>query len=154
MKFILRSFLFICLMYSGNAFAQAPVTGKVTSANGEPIVGVSVVEKGTGRGTITDTGGSYTLQVNEGTTLIFSFIGYVTQEIKHGGRALLDVTLEESAELLGEVQIVGSRNSNRTVTETPVAVDVIDLSQVATSSGQLDINQLLQVVAPSFNSNR
>src|SRR5689334_5870982 len=103
MKFILRSFLFgIALIYSASAIAQAPVTGKVTSPNGDPVIGVSIVEKGTGRGTITDNAGNYTIQVNEGTTLVFSFIGYNTQEIKHGGRAILDVTLEESSELLGE----------------------------------------------------
>jgi iron complex outermembrane receptor protein len=155
----MRSFLRLALtalvscssLYS---FAQAPVTGRVSDPAGQPIVGASVVEKGTGQGTITDANGNYTLQVKEGSTIVFSFIGFVTQEVKPEGRAIVDVTLEESAELLGEVQIVGSRNSNRSVTETPVPVDVIQLSEVATTSGQLDVNQLLQVVAPSFNSNR
>ena len=155
MRSFLRLALTAVLLFSGlHLFAQTPVTGKVTSATGEPIVGVSVLEKGTGQGTITDANGNYTLQVKDGSTLVFSIIGYNTQEIKPDGRAILDVTLEESAELLGEVQIVGSRNSNRSVTETPVPVDIIQLSEVSTTSGQLDINQLLQVVAPSFNSNR
>lgn len=53
-----------------------------------------------------------------------------------------------------EVTIIGTRNKNRTVTNTPVPVDVIDLKQVSQSTGQVDVNQLLQFAAPSFNSNR
>jgi iron complex outermembrane receptor protein len=151
LRLTVTAFLLMISLYS---FAQTPVTGKVSDAAGQPIVGASVVEKGTGQGTITDTNGNYTLQVKDGSTIVFSFIGFVTQEVKPEGRAIVDVTLEESAEMLGEIQIVGSRNSNRSVTETPVAVDVIQLSEVTTTSGQLDVNQLLQVVAPSFNSNR
>ncbi len=66
----------------------------------------------------------------------------------------VDVTLSDDMRILEEVQVVGTRNSNRSVTETAVPVDIINLTEVATSSGQLDVNQLLQVVAPSFNSNR
>jgi len=53
-----------------------------------------------------------------------------------------------------EVTIIGTRNKNRTVTNTPVPVDVIDLKQVSQSTGQVDVNQLLQFAAPSFNSNK
>lgn len=53
-----------------------------------------------------------------------------------------------------EVSITGSRNKKRTVTNTPVPVDVIDIKQVSQSTGQIEVNQLLQFAAPSFNSNK
>ena len=55
---------------------------------------------------------------------------------------------------LQSLEIVGTRSPNRTVTESPVAVDVINISEIANSVGQVDINQLLQYAAPSFNSNK
>ncbi|WP_333851112.1 TonB-dependent receptor plug domain-containing protein [Epilithonimonas sp.] len=63
-----------------------------------------------------------------------------------------DSISEEMA--VDEVTIIGTRNKNRTVTNTPVPVDVIDLKQVSQSTGQVDVNQLLQFAAPSFNSNK
>ena len=53
-----------------------------------------------------------------------------------------------------EVTIIGSRNKKRTVTNTAVPVDVIDVKQISQSTGQVDVNQLLQFAAPSFNSNK
>jgi iron complex outermembrane receptor protein len=145
---------FFLLITCSLVHAQTPVTGKVLDSRGEIVVGASILEKGTTNGTLTDEQGSYTLAVQPDATLVVAFVGYATQEVKVDGRALLDITLEETSQMLREIQIVGSRNANRSVTETPVAVDIIDMSEVATASGQLDVNQLLQVVAPSFNSNR
>jgi iron complex outermembrane receptor protein len=145
----------VCLLYSAVAMAQHSVTGTVTDANGKPLAGVNIVEKGTYRGTSTAPNGTYTLKVASPTaTLVFSFIGFATQEVKLNGQSELNVTLEEGVIELGGIQVVGSRSYNRTVTETPVAIDVIDIKEVTLHSGQLDINQLLQYTAPAFNSNR
>jgi iron complex outermembrane receptor protein len=155
MKFLLRaSSLFIFILLAVVSYAQTPVTGKVTDGTGAAIAGASILEKGTANGTLTDGNGSFTLSVGADAILVISTVGFATQEVSVDGRPVLEVSMEEDARLLGEIQIVGSRNANRTVTETPVAVDVIEMSQVSASSGQLDVNQLLQVVAPSFNSNR
>ena len=72
-----------CLM----AFAQGKnVTGQVTDPNGEPLIGVSVQVKGTKTGAITDFDGNFRLtNVPEGSTIVFSYIGYVTEEARVGG---------------------------------------------------------------------
>ena len=67
-----------------SVFAQkhVSVSGRITDELNEPMIGVSVLEKGTTNGVITDLDGNYTLSVNEGATIVFSYIGYVTQEKK------------------------------------------------------------------------
>jgi iron complex outermembrane receptor protein len=143
------------LLFSIIVHAQHLVRGIVTEPTGSTLTSVNVVEKGTSNGTLTDTNGNFTLTVSStNSILVFSFIGFTTREENINGRTDIAVTLEEDMRMLDEVQIVGSRNMNRSVTETAVPVDVIQLSEVATTTGQLDVNQLLQMVAPSFNSNR
>ncbi len=88
---------------------QITVTGKVTdSQTGEPIAGVNVVVKGTTTGTMTDASGSYLLNVpDRNATLVFSFVGYTTQEIPLAGRTSLNVSLVSEAIGLEEVVVVG-----------------------------------------------
>lgn len=83
------------------------VTGTVTDETGEPIPGVTVSIPDTGIGTATDIDGKYTLTVPEGSTLVFSFIGYVKQSIAIGDRSVVDVTLIEDVSALDEVVVVG-----------------------------------------------
>lgn len=85
------------------------VTGTVKDANGEPIIGATVVEKGTTNGTVTDFDGNYTLELSESGTLAVSYIGYKSQEfaasqIKQG---TLAVTLKEDTEVMDEIVVVG-----------------------------------------------
>ena len=84
---------------------QLTVKGNVKDTMGEPMIGVSVLEKGTTNGIITDLDGNFTLEVNKGATLVLSYIGYVTQELK--AAATLNVTLKEDAQALEEVVVVG-----------------------------------------------
>jgi len=88
---------------------QVKVSGTVTDAGtGEALAGVNVVVRGTVIGAMTDVNGSYILEVpNASATLVYSFIGYVTQEIPSNGRMLIDVVLKESAVGLDEVVVVG-----------------------------------------------
>ena len=81
----------------------ATVTGKVTDSKGEPLPGVSVLQKGTTRGTTTDSDGRYTLAVDEAATLVFSFVGYVRKEVPIGNQSELNVTLSEDTQNLSEV---------------------------------------------------
>lgn len=149
--------IFTCLLLLANycAFAQAfRVTGKVSDENGDPLIGASVLEKGTGNGTITDAGGSYTLSLgNANAVIVATFVGYSTIEREVRGAATQDFTMQD-ATILNQVTVVGSRNANRSATDTPSPVDVIDIREITTKQGQLDVNQLLQFAAPSFNSNR
>lgn len=102
-------FVFVMLVVQC-AFAQdRTITGTVTDNKQEPLIGVNVVVKGnTSVGAITDLDGKYSLSVPEGkTTLIFSYIGYVTQEVSVGLRNTVDVVLVDDAQALDEVVVVG-----------------------------------------------
>lgn len=98
-------FLLMCVPF---AMAQNPVkvTGKVIDDLGEPMIGVSVQVKGTPGGTITDIDGNYSVEVSQGATLIFSYLGYVTEEHQVTG-STLNVTMKENVEALEEVVVIG-----------------------------------------------
>lgn len=134
------------------SFAQN-VTGLVTDASGTPIAGVNVVEKGTANGVVTDFDGKYSIAVDGNATLVFSYVGSNTQEIAVNNRTTINVTLEDGVSL-DEVVLVGSRSPKRTSVDTAVAIDVIDVSEVTTQVGKVEINELLQYAAPSFNANK
>ncbi len=153
MKQILLIFA-LCLGLAEATYAQtAVVSGTVKDAFGEPLAGASILEKGTFNGTVADGSGRFSLNIPTNGILVVSFIGFATQEISLNGRTSVEVVLEEG-NLLAQVQVVGSRSLNRSATDTPAPIDIINVREVTAKTGQLDLNQLLQYVAPSFNSNR
>lgn len=83
------------------------VTGKVVDANGEPVIGATVVEKGTSNGTVTDFDGNFTLNVADNAVLEVSYIGYKCQELQAVAGKMLSVTLKEDTEVLDEVVVIG-----------------------------------------------
>jgi len=101
--------LLVVLLLPLSIFAQQTISGKVTEKlTGEGLPGVDVVVKGTSRGTSTDFDGNYSLDnINVGDVLVFSFVGYKTEEITVTRNKVLDVTLEEVSESLEEVVIIG-----------------------------------------------
>lgn len=103
-KLLKKLLLPLALLLGSFIYAQS-VTGTVTDASG-PLPGVNVLVKGTTIGTVTDFDGNYTITADSGTTLVFSFIGYLTQEIVVSG-STLNVTLSEDAAQLDEVVVVG-----------------------------------------------
>lgn len=146
----LTAFLF-CAIYSR---AQT-VTGKVLDRNNQPVEGASVKEKGTSNGTATDKDGNYTIKLNNpNAILVFSGAGLAEREINVKGLTNADVTLSPNTISMGSVEMVGTRSLRRSSTETPVPVDIIPVSKITNTLGQVDLNQILQYVAPSFNSNR
>ena len=91
---------------SFSALAQRTVSGKVTDTEGSGMPGVNVIVQGTSVGTTTDANGDYSINVSQdGATLVFSFIGYTTQEIPVGNRTSIDVTLVDDARQLSEVVV-------------------------------------------------
>lgn len=147
--------LFVLLGMTGAAWAQVTVTGSVQDAKGQPLIGVTVFEKGTFNGSATGNTGAFEVQCQSNTpTLVFSYLGFASQEAKADGKTPLAITLLDDAQSLKGVEIVGSRNANRSATETAVPVDIIPVSRVTNQLGQVDLNQILQFAAPSFNSNR
>src|SRR5690606_31149620 len=113
------------------------VSGTVTDISGEPIPGVTVSVPGTTIGTATDLNGKYSLNVPEGSTLVFSFIGFETQRIEVGDQSIIDVTLGEDMTSLDEVVVVGygtQKKVNLTGAVSYVNSDVLEnrpLSNVA-----------------------
>jgi len=86
---------------------EAIVSGTVEDEEGNSIPGVSIVEKGTTNGTVTDVDGKYSLNVAEDGVLVFSFVGYLTQEITVNGRSQIDIILSPDIATLQEVVVVG-----------------------------------------------
>lgn len=96
------------------AFAQSAVSGKVTDEAGEPCVGANVLIKGTTTGTMTDLDGNYSLtDVRKGAILVFSSIGYTSQEVRLGSSSVVNVVLKSDADFLNEVVIVGYGTAKR-----------------------------------------
>ncbi|MDR1814106.1 MAG: carboxypeptidase-like regulatory domain-containing protein, partial [Tannerella sp.] len=84
---------------------KIPVTGTVIDASGEPVVGANIAEKGTTNGTSTDANGKFTLNVESGGTLIISYIGYASQDIKIVDNKPLTITMTEDTQALDEVVV-------------------------------------------------
>lgn len=132
-------------------FAQKEISGVVKDNSGSGLPGVNIVEKGTKNGVSTDIDGSYKIRVKEGATLVFSYVGFQNLEKKVVNSPQIDVVLSTGGQELDEIQIVGSRNAKRTVINSAVPIDVINMKDLTTQSGKIEINQLLQYIAPSIN---
>ena len=146
--------LLLILFNTAFLFAQKEISGVVRDKSGNPLPGVNILEKGTTNGVSTNFEGGYLIKVKEGAILIFSYVGYANVE-KSSSNSKTDVTLDENGgQVLNDVVIVGSRNTKRTVVNSAVPIDVISVKDVTTQSGKIEINQLLQYVAPSFNANK
>lgn len=146
--------LSFCIVYGQNAVVQ----GTVRDANDLPLAGASVQIQGNRNGAITDSNGTYSLSAAPGRhTLIVSYVGYTTQRLNitvgDAGSTQQDVTLSSAGDL-SSITVIGSRNASRTRVETPVPVDVIPISTVINEIGQVDLNQILTFIAPSFQSSR
>src|SRR5687767_12920068 len=101
-----RSLLYmLCFLVSFSGLAQNKVvTGRVTSSDeGSSLPGVNIVEKGTQNGTITDASGNFSISVSESATLVFSFVGYSSQEIAVSGRTSVDISLNPDVTTLSEL---------------------------------------------------
>ncbi len=150
-KLIMCAVFMVFAMYLS---AQYTVEGTVTDADNSPLIGVNIVEAGTVNGTITDLDGNYRLNVaNSNATLVFSYTGFASQEIPIDGQGRVNVLLSEGV-ALGTVQVVGTRSYKRSATTTPVAVDIIDIQEIANKNGNAELNKILQYLAPSFNAQK
>ncbi|MDO1514652.1 TonB-dependent receptor [Maribacter confluentis] len=133
-----------------NEEVQNTITGKVTDASGMPLAGVNIVEKGTTNGTTSDFDGNYSINITDDTKLVFSYIGFATQEIATAGKSTINVQLTEGMQL-DEFIVVGSRTAPRSNTDTPLPVDVVGVKEL-NSTGQVTFDKALQYRIPSFNT--
>ncbi len=146
--------LMLCLLSFSLLFSQKEISGKISDNTGAALPGVNILEKGTSNGTSTDLDGNYKIKVKENATLEYSYLGFATVTKSASEGSTLNVALTAGDQQLQEVQIVGSRNSKRTLVNSAVPIDVISMKDITTQSGKIEINELLQYVAPSFNANK
>jgi TonB-dependent starch-binding outer membrane protein SusC len=140
---LMRRSLTVFLMFGALvSFAQGQVTGKVTSADdGSALPGVNVVEKGTGNGATTDADGNYSIKVGANATLVFSFVGYSSQEISVGARTSVDASLKTDVTSLSEIVVVGyGAQDKKEITSSVVSLSPKDFNQGNVN----DPSQLLQ----------
>ncbi|MGW9683989.1 TonB-dependent receptor domain-containing protein [Flagellimonas sp. 2504JD1-5] len=136
-----------------SAKEQQEIRGSVKDGDGNPLPGANILVKGTTNGTQADFDGNFTLELDDtNATLVVSYLGFKTTEIALNGKSTIAIVLQEDAAQLEDVVVVGSRNPNRTATETTVPVDVIDVAAIANQGPQVSVNQILNYVAPSFTS--
>ena len=110
------------------------ITGTVSDSQG-PVIGASIVEKGTTNGTVTDLDGNFTLNVKPGATLVISYIGYTTQEIATGSQSSFNVTLQEDNTALEEVVVVGyGVQKKKLLTGATVQVKGEDIAKLNTTN--------------------
>ncbi len=128
-------FLYMALFASTNLFAQV-ITGTVTDNTGETLPGASVTVQGTTRGVITDIDGNYRLEVSEpGAFLVFSFMGFQTQEVPIQGRSVIDIQLNPDVSNLDEVVVIGyGTTRRRDLTGSVASVGADQLSDMPVSS--------------------
>ena len=131
-------------------FAQKEISGVVKDNTGAVLPGVNVIEKGTRNGISTDANGTYKITVEEGASLVFSYVGYETLEM-HADTSTINVTLSESGtQNLQEVVVTGTRTAPRSNTTSALPIDVLT-SKDLTSTGQVSFDKALQYKIPSFN---
>ena len=103
-----RFYVFLVALWVASfAMAQSDVSGQVIDEQGEPLIGVSILVDGTNTGTITDFEGNYSLQAGDDATLVFSYMGYKTEQIAVGGRKVVNLTMRQDNRQLEEVVVVG-----------------------------------------------
>ena len=129
--------VFLLTFCSSMVFAQdITVTGIVTDETNDPLPGVSVLVKGTARGTITDVDGSYTLNaVQPQTVITFSYIGFLSQEVTVGNQRTINIIMREDAQALEEVVVIGyGVQKKKLVTGATINVTGEDLQKLNTTS--------------------
>ena len=146
----MKKFYLVVLAIVSINFATSQVTGKVSGADGMPIAGVNVVEKGTSNGAISDFDGNYEINSASNATLVFSYVGYETQEVAVANQSVVNLTLQDGSSL-DEVILVGSRTAPRSNADSPLPVDVLQAKELS-STGQATFDKALQYKIPSFNT--
>ena len=145
-----KNFFMVVLLFLGTShfIVAQQVTGKVTDDSG-PIPGASVVVKGTTNGTTTDFDGNYIIEASNGDVLMFSYVGYESQEVTVTGN-VMNVTMQSGVSL-DEVVLVGNRAKPRTILDSPVPIDNVGVAELR-NTGQPTVDKMLTYKVPSFNS--
>lgn len=155
-RFLLSGALWL---FTFTALLAQGVRGRITDATTKAAIpGVTISVTNAKTGTTTDENGDYTLKLAPGSyTLRISFVGYTNQTtnvtVSGTENATVNIALSESTASLSEVVVTGTRSAGRVKTESPVPVDIISVQQLTTQAPQNNLNQIMNMVAPSFTSN-
>jgi TonB-linked SusC/RagA family outer membrane protein len=132
---------FFCLLIPWTTFAQVRITGTVVDKTNGPLPGVTILEKGTKNGTVTNADGQYSLAVKSDAVIVVSILGYVTKEVSATGKTKIDLTLEEDNQTLSEVVLIGYQNiSRKKATAAISSISAKELANLPSAS----FDQLLQ----------
>jgi TonB-linked SusC/RagA family outer membrane protein len=145
-----RRYLTVLLVFGTLvSFAQQTVSGKVTAADdGSGIPGVNILEKGTTNGTVTDSDGNYRISVASNATLVFSFVGYSSQEVTVGSQGTVNVSLLSDVTALSEVVVTGYGSQDK----KEITGSVVSLNTEQFNRGNVnDPRQLLQGKVPGLS---
>jgi TonB-linked SusC/RagA family outer membrane protein len=133
-KHVVLLFLF-CAIPFGMSFAQSTIKGTVNDETGEPVIGASVKVQGTNEGAITDLDGNFTVKASSDATLTISYVGYVTQNVKVGGKTNITVTLAEDNTTLNDVVVIGyGTQKKKLITGATVQVKGDDIAKLNTTN--------------------
>jgi TonB-linked SusC/RagA family outer membrane protein len=154
----LQTIIVVCALCSTfSLYAQRTVSGTVTDVNDEPISGVSVSVKGTSVGTVSGVNGTYQLNVEENTTIMFSYVGYITQEIKVTSQTEISVKLLDASQSLEEVVVVGygtQKKVNLTGAVAQIGGEVLENRAVTHVSQALQGQVANLNITPTSNGGR
>jgi len=150
-------FFFVFISISG--YSQEKQDKKVTGTiidigTGAPIEGVTIYNKTSKIGTLSNTVGAFSITANKGDIIQFSIISYKIFSVTVDNSRVLAIKLESTTSQLNEVVLVGNRGSRRTKIESPVPVDVINVNSVGQSTAKPDLMSQLNMSVPSFNYNK
>lgn len=133
--------------------SMVSVRGVVLSSDNTPLSGATLQEKKSLVGITTNSDGTFEFEVQNRNSITVSFLGHRYKTLKLKPNIFNTIVLLSGQEL-DEVQVVGSRNKNRVATDTPVAIDFIDVVETSSKSSQVEVNQFLQYAIPSFNATK
>jgi len=127
--------LFLLCLFPLGALAQSIVKGTVSDEAGEPVIGATVKVQGSNEGAITDFDGNYSVKAASNATLVFSYVGYVTQEVSVGGKSTINITLKEDNTTLNDVVVIGyGTMKKKLVTGATVQVKGEDIAKLNTTN--------------------
>jgi iron complex outermembrane receptor protein len=148
---MLKNYLILLIFCFGisNFMNAQTVSGTVLDDSSQPLPGVSIINKGTSTGTASDFDGNFSITASNGDVLVFSYVGFDTQEVIVSGNTV-NVTMQAGV-ALDEIILVGNRAKPRTILDSPVPIDNISVAELR-NTGQPTIDKMLTYKVPSFNS--
>ncbi len=138
---------------AASAQQHRKVTGTVIAANGEPIIGASILEKGTSNGIITDLDGNFELTLTQGSELQISYVGFITQTVKITDNKPLKIVLKENTKLLDEVVVIGYGTQKKSdVSGSVTTVQGDKLNKMPTANAEAALQGMAPGLAVNFGS--